>query len=92
MRSANALAELGPVSVGLQAGAVASMGLCIGLWIRAKTVDQTERGNAERRALFVGLWPLFLWMAGDTARAVERAVRDGKGSDGLAKPWGDRPR
>jgi hypothetical protein len=27
------------------------------LWIRAKAVDQEERGNAERRALFVGLWP-----------------------------------
>ena len=33
------------------------IGLCIALWIRAKTVDQDERGNAERRALFVGLWP-----------------------------------
>jgi hypothetical protein len=80
MRAANALAELGPVSVALQAGAVASVGLCIGLWIRAKTVDQTERGNAERRALFVGLWPPFLWMAGDTARAVQRSVRARKGS------------
>ena len=37
--------------------AVGSIILCIGLWIRAKTVDQDERGNAERRALFVGLWP-----------------------------------
>ena len=36
--------------------ALAAVGLCIGLWIRAKTVDQDERGNAERRALFVGLW------------------------------------
>jgi hypothetical protein len=44
----------------------ASVGLCIGLWIRAKTVDQEERGNAERRALFVGLWPPFLWLVGDT--------------------------
>ena len=33
---------------------LASIYLCIGLWIRAKTVDQDERGNAERRALFVG--------------------------------------
>ena len=33
-----------------------SVALCIALWIRAKTVDQDERGNAERRALFVGLW------------------------------------
>jgi hypothetical protein len=43
--------------------------LCIALWIRAKTVDQTERGNAERRALFVGLWPPSLWLVGD---ALER--------------------
>jgi hypothetical protein len=48
---------------GLSMGAV---GLCVGLWIRAKTVDQDERGNAERRALFVGLWPPTLWAMGDT--------------------------
>ncbi len=42
-----------------------SIGLCIGLWIRAKTVDQDERGNAERRALFVGLWAPTLWLIGD---------------------------
>ena len=43
-----------------------SIGLCIVLWIRAKTVDQDERGNAERRALFVGLWPQMLWLIGDS--------------------------
>lgn len=43
-----------------------SIGLCIGLWIRAKTVDQDERGNAERRALFVGLWPPMIWLIGDS--------------------------
>ena len=43
-----------------------SVGLCIGLWIRAKTVDQDERGNAERRALFVGLWPPMFWLIGDS--------------------------
>jgi hypothetical protein len=48
---------------------VGSVGLCIGLWIRAKTVDQDERGNAERRALFVGLWPPTIWLIGD---ALER--------------------
>src|SRR5688500_433430 len=41
----------------LHVTSIASVLLCIGLWIRAKTVDQEERGNAERRALFVGLWP-----------------------------------
>jgi hypothetical protein len=50
----------------LHAGALASVGLCIGLWIRAKTVDQVERGNAERRALFVGLWPPTFWLIGDS--------------------------
>jgi len=49
----------------LSMGAVA---LCIGLWIRAKTVDQDERGNAERRALFVGLWPPTIWLIGDALR------------------------
>ena len=39
----------------LHTTSLASVGLCIALWIRAKTVDQDERGNAERRALFVGL-------------------------------------
>ena len=48
---------------------LATVWLCITLWIRAKTVDQEERGNAERRALFVGLWPPMFWLIGD---AVER--------------------
>jgi hypothetical protein len=50
----------------LHALSLASIGLCIALWIRAKTVDQDERGNAERRALFVGLWPPMLWLMGDS--------------------------
>lgn len=50
----------------LQLMSVGSVGLCIGLWIRAKTVDQDERGNAERRALFVGLWPPTIWLIGDS--------------------------
>ena len=50
----------------LQVSSLASVGLYIGLWIRAKTVDQEERGNAERRALFVGLWPPLLWLIGDS--------------------------
>jgi hypothetical protein len=48
-----------------------SVGLCIVLWIRAKTVDQTERGNAERRALFVGLWPPTFWLIGDSLERRE---------------------
>ena len=59
-----------PVSgLPLHAASLGSIGLCIGLWIRAKTVSQEERGNAERRALFVGLWPPMFWLIGDT---VER--------------------
>ncbi len=50
---------------------IGSVVLCIGLWIRAKTVDQDERGNAERRALFTGLWPPTLWLIGDSLRDVE---------------------
>lgn len=51
---------------------LANIVFCILLWIRAKTVDQDERGNAERRALFVGLWPGMIWLIGD---AVERRER-----------------
>ena len=55
-----------PAALGLRAASLGSIGLCIGLWIRAKTVDQTERGNAERRALFVGLWPPMFWLIADS--------------------------
>lgn len=50
-----------------------SIALCVGLWIRAKTVDQEERGNAERRALFVGLWPPMFWLIGDSVERHETA-------------------
>ena len=49
--------------------------LCIYLWIRAKTVDQEMRGNAERRALFVGLWPPTLWLIGDAIERLEDAPK-----------------
>ena len=52
-----------------------TVGLCIALWIRAKTVDQDERGNAERRALFVGLWPPTIWLIGDSLGRLERRRR-----------------
>jgi hypothetical protein len=55
----------------LHSASLAAVGLCIGLWIRAKTVDQDERGNAERRALFVGLWPPLLWLMGDSVERRE---------------------
>ena len=54
---------------------LASVGLCLFLWVRAKTVDQEERGNAERRALFVGLWPPTLWLIGDSLERQEQTPR-----------------
>ena len=62
-------------TVHLQVVSVGTIGLCIGLWIRAKTVDQDERGNAERRALFVGLWPPTIWLIGDSLGRIERRRR-----------------
>ena len=57
---------------GLSLGSIA---LCVLLWQRAKTVDQDERGNAERRALFVGLWPPMLWLIGDSVEHQEQLHR-----------------
>ena len=54
-----------------QLASLGSICLCIVLWIRAKTVDQDERGNAERRALFVGLWPPMFWLIGDSLERHE---------------------
>lgn len=64
----NRLHQLGLRDWHLQLGSFGSIALCIGLWIRAKTVDQEERGNAERRALFVGLWPPMFWLMADSLR------------------------
>ncbi len=57
---------------GLSLGAV---GLCVVLWIRSKTIGEDERGNAERRALFVGLWPPTLWLMADALRRREQRRR-----------------
>jgi hypothetical protein len=51
---------------------LASIALCLSLWIRAKTVDQDERHNAERRAIFVGLWPSMFWLLGDAVQRLEQ--------------------
>lgn len=53
------------VARALHATSLGTVGLSLSLWIRAKTVDQAERANAERRAIFVGLWPAMLWLIGD---------------------------
>jgi len=71
----SALRAAGLRSDHLQLVSMGTVGLCITLWIRAKTVDQDERGNAERRALFVGLWPPTLWLIGDSLRRAERHRR-----------------
>jgi hypothetical protein len=55
---------------------VISLGLIwlnLSLWIRAKTVDQDQRANAERRAMFVGLWPVMFWLIGDAVEREERS-------------------
>ena len=59
----------------LHAASLASIGLCVNLWLRAKTIDQDQRGNAERRALFVGLWPPMFWLIGDALEGWERGRR-----------------
>jgi hypothetical protein len=56
----------------LQVSSLAGVWLCLSLWIRAETVDQSERGNAERRALFVGLRPATLYLIGNSLDAVDR--------------------
>lgn len=65
------LSKIGLRAGHLQLASAGSVGLCIALWIRAKTVDQDERGNAERRALFVGLWPPTLWLIGDSLQDLD---------------------
>jgi hypothetical protein len=67
------LHRLGLRSWQMEIASMGSIGLCIGLWIRAKTVDQDERGNAERRAIFVGLWPPTIWLIGDSLARRESA-------------------
>jgi hypothetical protein len=57
---------------GLSLGSIV---LCVVLWMRAKTIGEDERGNAERRALFVGLWPPLLWLIGDS---LERTAASGR--------------
>jgi hypothetical protein len=66
------LHQVGVRAWAMQLASMGAVGLCIGLWIRAKTVDQDERGNAERRAIFVGLWPPTIWLIGESIARHER--------------------
>ena len=63
-----ALHRVGVRSSMLDTASMGTIALCIGFWIQAKTYDQEQRGNAERRALFVGLWPPMFWLIGDSLR------------------------
>jgi len=63
--------RLRPRSVQLHLLSLSTIALCIVLWIRAKTIGEDERANAERRALFVGLWPPMFWLIGDAVRRAE---------------------
>ncbi len=67
----SALSRIGLRGWHVHLASLGSVCLCVGLWIRAKTVDQDERGNAERRALFVGLWPPMFWLIGDSVQDHE---------------------
>jgi hypothetical protein len=70
-----ALSRIGLRGWWMHGTAFAAIYLCVALWIRAKTVDQEERGNAERRALFVGLWPPMFWLIGTSLQEEERMAR-----------------
>lgn len=60
-----------PRSSYLHSVSFASIALCVVLWIRAKTIGEDERANAERRALFVGLWPPMFWLIAEALRRAE---------------------
>jgi hypothetical protein len=68
---AKGLYSMGLRSLHLHVASLASVVLCLSLWIRAKTIDQGERGNAEWRAIFVGLWPPMLWLIGNAIEQHE---------------------
>jgi hypothetical protein len=74
------LHTLGLRSWQLQLASLMGVAMCIVLWLRAKTLDQDERGNAERRALFAGLWPPTLW---GISQSLERHERQHSGAGRL---------
>ena len=87
-----ALSDAGLRGWHLHAGSLGAIYLCIALWIRAKTVDQEERGNAERRALFVGLWPPMFWLMGDALQLEERTARARPALPSASRTRPGRPR
>jgi hypothetical protein len=65
------LHQAGLRSMHLHLASIASIVLCIGLWARAQSMEHDERENAERRAMFVGLWPPTLWIIGNSIQQHE---------------------
>ncbi|WP_328327047.1 MULTISPECIES: hypothetical protein [unclassified Streptomyces] len=78
MRISRLLRRAGVSSAYMEAASMAGVAVCIGFWMRAKGYDQDERGNAERRALFVGLWPATLWLMSQSISAIERIEQTGR--------------
>jgi hypothetical protein len=74
------LHALGLRSWELQLASWIGIATCIVLWLRAKTLDPDERANAERRALFAGLWPPTLW---GISQSLERHERQQRGAGRL---------
>lgn len=70
--TARLLHRVGLRAVHLHGASAATIALSLSLWIRAKTEDEEQRGNAERRAIFVGLWPASFYLLGDTLHRYER--------------------
>ena len=56
------LGRLGARPWHFELASAASMIGCTSMWLSAKTVDQAQRGQAERRALYVGLWTPTLYL------------------------------
>jgi hypothetical protein len=64
LRPVAVLGRLGLQGWQFQVASLASIVTCTGLWVTAKTRDQTLRGHDERRALYVGLWTPTLYLVG----------------------------
>jgi hypothetical protein len=65
------LHRLGLRSSHLRMASMGTIALCVLFWTRASSFDQDERGNAERRAIFVGLWAPTFWLIGQSQREFE---------------------
>ena len=61
----------GVTSRHVRAAAYASGALSLFSYIRSKSLDQSQRGHAEYRAVFIGLWGPTLWVISHTLRQEE---------------------